>query len=117
VSQDKTVKDVIERGDIIKTSDGATGKVISVREHNDPDYWPKDRDGFGIVFVDKDAEPREDGSYRRNQRRYLNECRYEDGQVLVGPTHSRTVEAIGAASEFQAKFSENRFSRGESESD
>lgn len=71
------VDELVFPGDIIKTNYSTGGKVISVFR------W----ECYGlavytVTYVDVDAKPNKDGSYRPNLRSWINECVAQDGRIL-----------------------------------
>jgi hypothetical protein len=90
----ESVADLVERGDRIEIqyseSYVSKGKVIRVSE--------SERCGvrvFNIVFVPLDAEPRSDLTYRDKDKKYLNECVAQDGEIKYLFKHRNNPIRVG----------------------
>lgn len=76
-SNQKNVDELVLVGDIIETNYSTGGKVITVSKHL---YYGLP--AHTVTFVDIDATPNKDGSYRENLLRWINELVAQDNRIL-----------------------------------
>lgn len=76
-SDQLTVRELVFVGDIINTSYSTGGKVISILKCKVYGLTV-----YTITYVDLDAKPNKDGSYRENLLNWINELVAQDNRIL-----------------------------------
>ena len=71
------VDELVFVGDIMETDYGTGGRVTHISRHSTYGLPV-----FTVVYVDVDAKPNKDGSYRESDHRWINELVAQDGKIL-----------------------------------